>query len=553
MDQEVLKADSSKKTLYRTLGACAAAAFAPLAVGNCTSADGGGLTAGSAAPNALEPVATVTAPLQTINDSLFVDGGVQIKGPSPWADVTAFGATPQPASHVCSSSDADQSAAINAAISAVAPTPDGGVVSRPTGGIVFFPSGVYCIQNSINIQGGVNIQGANRQTTLLEFFGSGSTAAPIIETPSVSTGLRAAYIAVRDIALEYVGQGGLANSKCIDLADTVYFDIANVACWNSPTTNTTSDSVIGIHVRSCNASPVPPIGYGHISNFIAYSLEATRSDEGGTFTNSRGILLDGSGGGTGCTASQVVSVSIDGYGDIENFQDSIEFKDTVNSTVSGSYWLGAGDQGIKFTSSAYNHVSDARIGYTTNWFVDSGAICNQSTGVGCAVWVDTGSFDNVIEHPDFYNPNNNAVLDQGTRTVWMTTGDGTQATVFPSQVNVGRLVIGGGTPITGHLSGTNVADSGIGCVNAGANTWIPGPSSCTGSLAQGACSSVQVSVPGAATGDTALASFSDYLAPTGLVISAQAFTNTVYVNVCNFTGSTLSFGNGSVRADVWHH
>jgi hypothetical protein len=199
------------------------------------------------------------------------------------------------------------------------------------------------------------------------------------------------------------GTAGLAGSKCIDLVDAVYFDIANVSCWNVQSSQSPSaNSIIGVNVRSCMSNPIPNIGYGRISNFIAYSPESAL----GGFNGSRGILIDGSGGGAGgldggvaCTASNVMEVAIDGFGDIENFQRGIEFNSASNSSVSGAYLIGGGDQGVKFTSAQYNTISNARFGYETNYSTDGG--CAAGAGVGCAVWVDSNSYDNLVEHPVF--------------------------------------------------------------------------------------------------------------------------------------------------------
>jgi hypothetical protein len=106
----------------------------------------------------VESVATTEAPLYTINDALYVDGGVQIVGPSPWADVTAFGAVP---SSTCTRGDGGPQNTDNAISAALTKL-------LPTGGTLFFPPGTYCITRTIALsQGSITLAGAGNATTIL--------------------------------------------------------------------------------------------------------------------------------------------------------------------------------------------------------------------------------------------------------------------------------------------------------------------------------------------------------------------------------------------------
>lgn len=96
----------------------------------------------------------------------------------------------------------------------------------------------------------------------------------------------------------------------------------------------------------------------------------------------------------------------------------------------------------------------------------------------------------------------------------------------------GSLVIGNGTVILKHLSGTA--------------TWNPA------SLADAAQTTTTVTVTGAAVGDTVAVGFSQDLQ--GLQLSGYvSATNTVTVVLRNGTGAAVDLASGTLRADVWQH
>lgn len=97
----------------------------------------------------------------------------------------------------------------------------------------------------------------------------------------------------------------------------------------------------------------------------------------------------------------------------------------------------------------------------------------------------------------------------------------------------GTVVIGGGTVIKKHLSGTT--------------TWDPA------NIVNGGITSTTVTVTGAAIGDTVSVGFSVAVPAGALLVGAVTATNTVTVTLFNQTGSSLDLASGTLRADVWQH
>lgn len=95
------------------------------------------------------------------------------------------------------------------------------------------------------------------------------------------------------------------------------------------------------------------------------------------------------------------------------------------------------------------------------------------------------------------------------------------------------LEVGGGTPITQHLTGTA--------------TWDPA------SIADGAMASTIVTVTSASVGDTVAVGFSNAIAAGGVLSGSVTASNTVTVTLFNKTGGNLDLASGTVRADVWKH
>lgn len=95
-----------------------------------------------------------------------------------------------------------------------------------------------------------------------------------------------------------------------------------------------------------------------------------------------------------------------------------------------------------------------------------------------------------------------------------------------------QIIIGGGTPITKHLSTTA--------------TWNPA------NLSAGAQTSTTVTLTGAALGDEVTCSFSldlQLMQLTGYVSAAD----TVTVVLQNGTGSGINLDEGTLRVSVWQH
>ena len=99
----------------------------------------------------------------------------------------------------------------------------------------------------------------------------------------------------------------------------------------------------------------------------------------------------------------------------------------------------------------------------------------------------------------------------------------------------GSVTIGGGTPITKHIS--------MLFQNATFNT----------KLAPGSCYLYIAGVPQAADGDTVAVGMGSSLMNATIVYSAWASTGSVQIRVCNPSGSPTTLGSGNIRVDVWKH
>ena len=102
-----------------------------------------------------------------------------------------------------------------------------------------------------------------------------------------------------------------------------------------------------------------------------------------------------------------------------------------------------------------------------------------------------------------------------------------------NQGNILELILGGGTTITRHLSGTVV--------------WDPD------SVNDGEITSGSVEVNGAVVGDTVAVGFSTAVPAGALLVGAVTEPNLVTVTLFNKTGTPLNLASGTLRADVWQH
>lgn len=97
----------------------------------------------------------------------------------------------------------------------------------------------------------------------------------------------------------------------------------------------------------------------------------------------------------------------------------------------------------------------------------------------------------------------------------------------------GSLIIASGANILGHLSGTG--------------TYNPT------SLTTGNSESFDITVTGAALGDTALCSYPSFGATNWTISCYVSATNTVKMVIENRTGGTVDLPSATVRGDVWKH
>ena len=132
----------------------------------------------------------------------------------------------------------------------------------------------------------------------------------------------------------------------------------------------------------------------------------------------------------------------------------------------------------------------------------------------------------------FFNFENGALLYTNITVLNQEQG-GLGAGVTVSASNAAALSINAGTTIRGHLSGTV--------------TWDPP------NLAIGDLTSKQVTVTGAAMGDTVAVGLST-LNVAGLILSgAVTAPDTVTVSMINHSAGAQNLAEGTLRADVWKH
>ena len=101
--------------------------------------------------------------------------------------------------------------------------------------------------------------------------------------------------------------------------------------------------------------------------------------------------------------------------------------------------------------------------------------------------------------------------------------------------STGSLTIGGGTPITNHIS--------LVFQNVTFNTKVK-PTSC---MVQ------SFTIASAADGDTVAVGMGSSLMTGDVVYSAWAVDGGVQVRFCNPTGKPTDLGAGNIRIDVWKH
>jgi hypothetical protein len=218
----------------------------------------GGPSASERARDAHDSVArttTMPAPpppsmLQTINDDLEVVGSVMIRGPHPWADVTAFGAVPD--------DSGDDTAEIQAAIDSVS---GGGVVYIPKGWYKTTGLTVPKTYNNVRIVGAgrgaiIELTGAG---SIIRFSGSdGGVENLTLDCRGVgsSTGLRVAPNADTDLntITQFNNFHNLYILGCRDAGITMVTRETSAAWYNTFHTIHVRNSNMGIHMKNSGSS-----------------------------------------------------------------------------------------------------------------------------------------------------------------------------------------------------------------------------------------------------------------------------------------------------------
>jgi hypothetical protein len=367
MDKDVMLQVCS--VLYRARGSRFAALAIVLATAHCTSADGGSRALGSANSNDLEPVARTSAPLQTVNDSLFVDGSAQIQGnvkilgPNPWVDVTAWGAVP--VTGACSLSCAHSCGATDSwpAIYNALYTLSG------SGGTLFFPAGTYCISQPIVVANPgyneITLAGTGVSSQLMPYTGplaDGGTAS----SPPYLIWFSASLGGARDLLLQCNANVATAGLGLVP--------------YPLNTTNTTiiaNNNFSGLTIQGCSGASAIRLQAGaNSSSFTNMNMfhDINISNGGYAYTGT-GILLD----------------------------NPIPNGSTLD--LSGNHFFGVNlnggtTYGINILAGYYNtfHGLNMLSGSTTNVHVASGAKYNQFFGMNFDNDAD-GSTDIVNDEP----------------------------------------------------------------------------------------------------------------------------------------------------------
>lgn len=127
------------------------------------------------------------------------------------------------------------------------------------------------------------------------------------------------------------------------------------------------------------------------------------------------------------------------------------------------------------------------------------------------------------------------------------TAEATPAPVCPTVGRAATKQVYGNLPFTDAESFNISAGASITRHLSGTATFNPP------SLANGATTSVNVSVPGAAPGDTVVANFDQFTDANWAITGFVRAGGSVRVIIQNLTGGTVDLPEGTVRADVWKH
>ncbi|HEY6272301.1 MAG TPA: glycosyl hydrolase family 28-related protein [Terriglobales bacterium] len=183
----------------------------------------GGGTAGVVTLNVDTTKVPQLATANTFTNSQTVQGNVTMQGPSPWIDVTAYGADPNGAG--------DSTAAINNAIGACPTSPAAGCT-------VFFPPGVYLIGSTANSGITINHQGVRLVGVgMVAAAGTNPAAASVIADGSTTMLTTSPMVSVASgvngFGISNLGFHDASNklaAAAVLLQEDQYFEFDNISC-----------------------------------------------------------------------------------------------------------------------------------------------------------------------------------------------------------------------------------------------------------------------------------------------------------------------------------
>jgi hypothetical protein len=252
--------------------------------------------------NGLPGVGTTSSPDNVL---LALSGSFAVQGPSPWIDVTLYGADPSGAS--------DSTSAINTAISKC-PNP---ASSGAIGCTVFFPPGSYAVSGSgLSItQSGVKLlgSGAVEATASPSLPSAASEIVSNITSTSnfvlAVTGEGTANInglVISDLGFREGTPGTLTTGAAILLRDVQYFSIDHVSCEGFKTSTC-------LELQGDTGTPNVYTQFGSIKDFFAqakFGISTAQATQLGTSAAPYVSEVSMLGGNIECLAGGVISGSV---------------------------------------------------------------------------------------------------------------------------------------------------------------------------------------------------------------------------------------------------
>jgi hypothetical protein len=432
----------------------------------------------------------------------------------------------------------DDAAAINAAVEAA---------NQAGGGCVFFPSGTYVVGSAIKMRSNIQYVGSGCSSVIQAKPGTQDNlmgeASPL---EAVS------QVLIRDLFLDgnaanIAAQGDDTHQNAIRWCKVSYSRISNVFISNTVYNgislySTSNDNII----EKCSFYSIGKSGAVGAKNGIVVEFGSDRNKI--QFNRILGVLENG------------IQVG-ESIGGATNYDNTVQ--GNVIGTCNGDgirlgFESGAASlQGAKVIDNQIAHCGGNSVGIRIfmgstgtfeNALISGNIISNCANGLllqGANIHKAIVTNNHIInssgqglriEGEDCIVSNNISLnnppnfTDAGTRTI--SAGNIVDAT--SGQFNIlGKLAIGGGTPISRHLSAKTV--------------WEPV------SINNAAGTSTTLTVIGAQVGNTVAVGFATPVPAKAMLFGAVTSANTVTVTLMNYTGAALHLASGSLRADVWQH